>query len=113
MKSRSLSILAAFFLVFSHAASALTMSQFTEICDSSSATCSDHSLAQAYIGGALDVIAVLNEETDYLGTLYCERPETLFNVSEIIDYMQKHPERHSDRNAMLLVVWYLEKNSGC
>lgn len=100
-------------LVFSGKTTALTMSQFNEICDSSETKCSNHPLLQTYVGGALDLIAVLDEETDYLGTVYCDKPETLFNVSAIIDFMLKHQKNYSDRNAMLLVVRYLEENSGC
>ena len=112
MKFRVIAAAAAL-LVLCTNASALTMNQFVAICDSSEAKCRDQPLLQTYVGGALDLIAVLDEETDYLTTVYCEKPEMLFKVPEIIDYMLMNKEHYADRNAMLLVVKYLEENSGC
>ncbi|MEE9333754.1 MAG: hypothetical protein V3U65_06650 [Granulosicoccaceae bacterium] len=106
-------VAAAVILLFCTKASALTMNQFVEICDSSETRCRDQPLLQIYVGGALDLITVLDEETDYLSTMYCESPEKLFKVPQIIDYMLTHKESYADRNAMLLVVKYLEENSGC
>ncbi|HEY7886500.1 MAG TPA: hypothetical protein VIC08_16245 [Cellvibrionaceae bacterium] len=92
---------------------ALTVEQFTKICDSIPGECSDHPFAQAYIGGALDLLATLDENTDYLDKLYCREPKEIFDVSAIIRYMQTHGEGYATRNAMLLVVRYFEKNGGC
>ncbi|WP_027328715.1 hypothetical protein [Marinimicrobium agarilyticum] len=94
-------------------ASALTVEQFSNICDSAPGECSDHPTLQAYVGGALDLIATLDEETKYLDTLYCRDPQTLFDVPTIIRFMQEHREGYTERNAMLLVVRYFEANGGC
>lgn len=94
-------------------ASALTMDQVAAICGSHEGECSENPLLQAYVGGALDLIAMLDEETDYLGEVYCEEPSTFFDVSAIIQYMGAHRVEYADRNAMLLVVRYLEEKGGC
>ena len=97
----------------SNGAPALTVEQFSTICDSAPGKCSDHSIVQAYVGGALDLLATLDDETDYLDTLYCKEPKDLFDVPEIIRFMHAHREGYATRNAMLLVVRYFEKNGGC
>lgn len=92
---------------------ALTMGQFSSICDSASAKCSEHPILQAYVGGALDLLATLDEETDYLDSLYCKEQKELFDVSAIIRFMHTHREEYASRNAMQLVVRYFEENGGC
>lgn len=94
-------------------AAALTMDQFAAICESGKGECSSHPILQAYVGGALDLIAMLDEETDYLGKVYCETPSTLFDVPTIIGYMEAHREAYASKNAMLLVIRYLEEEGGC
>lgn len=91
----------------------LTMSQFMEICESSTASCEELPILNAYVGGALDVIAVLDEESSYLKQLYCREPSSLFDVKAIIGFMQAHHPDYADKNAMLLVVRYLQENGGC
>lgn len=108
----ALTTLGALFLHSPNAA-ALTMGQFSAICDSAPGECSDHPTLQAYVGGALDLIATLDEQTEYLDTLYCETPQTLFDVPRIIRFMEEHSEGYADRNAMLLFVRYFEVNGGC
>lgn len=94
-------------------ANALTMEQFSNICKSSPGECSDHPLLQAYVGGALDLLATLDERTDYLHTVYCKTPKELFDVPAIIRFMEQQSEPHSSDNAMLMLVRYIEKNGGC
>lgn len=113
---RSLLVLPVAFCVWillSAPAAALTMNQFSQICAGAKIECTEHPILQAYVGGALDIIAVLDEESDYLGELYCEDPTDLFDVPSIIRYMQTHQEAYATRNAMLLVVKYLEEKGGC
>ncbi len=113
---RSLLVLPAIFaawLLMCGPASALTMNQFSQICGTAEVECSEHPILRAYVGGALDIIAVLDEESDYLGELYCKDPTDLFDVPSIIRYMQTHQEAYATRNAMLLVVQYLEEKGGC
>ena len=95
-------------------APALTMEQFLTICHSRpGAECETHPVLQAYVGGSLDMIAMLDEETDYLKEVYCANPKTLFDVNKIIQFMEDHAQDHGDRNAMLLVIRYLEERGGC
>lgn len=108
-----LAILGTLFFLHSPNAEALTVEQFSNICDSAAGKCSDHPTLQAYVGGALDLIATLDEETEYLDTLYCKEPEALFDVPTIIRFMREHREGYAKRNAMLLVVRYFEVNGGC
>ncbi len=92
---------------------ALTMNQFTTICAAHAGECSEHPLLQAYVGGALDLIAMLDEETDYLQSVYCKPTSTLFDVDAIIRYMTRHAEDYAQKNAMLLLIRYLEEQGGC
>lgn len=101
------------FSLYSTRAPALTAAQFSSICDSAPGECSDHPTLQAYVGGALDLLATLDEETDYLDKLYCKEPKELFDVPAIIRFMQEHREGYAKRNAMLLVVRYFEEKGGC
>lgn len=113
LKTIAATAMAASILVFPSNTSALTMDQFAAICASHPGECSEHPILQAYVGGALDLIAMLDEQSDYLGEVYCEDPSTLFDVPAIIQYMQMHREEYADKNAMLLVIRYLEENGGC
>ena len=94
-------------------ATALTMEQFSNICKSSHGECSDHPTVQAYVGGALDLLATLDERTDYLHKVYCKAPEELFDVPAIIRFMEQQSEQHSSDNAMLVLIRYIEKHGGC
>lgn len=89
------------------------MKQFSDICDSSPGECSDHPIIQAYVGGALDLLATLDEQTDYLGKVYCKEPKALFDVQAIIPYMDKRREQYATDNAMLVLVRYFEAHGGC
>ncbi len=94
-------------------ASALTMKQFSDICHSSTGECSDHPIIQAYVGGALDLLATLDEQTDYLEKVYCKKPKELFDVPAIIRFMELRGEQYAADNAMLVLVRYFEKHGGC
>lgn len=101
------------FLSLSSTASALTMKEFADICQASQGDCSQNPILQAYIGGALDLVAVLDEETDYLQDIYCKNPSEIFNVPVIIQYMLQNQEDHLDKNVMLLLIQYLEEKGSC
>ena len=92
---------------------ALTMKQVSDICHSSSGECSDHPIIRAYVGGALDLLATLDERTDYLGKVYCKKPKELFDVSAIIRFMELRSEQYAKDNAMLVLVRYFEEHGGC
>jgi len=92
---------------------AITVDQFFGVCETDQLECAQHPLVNAYVGGALDLIAVLDEETEYLDTVYCKSPTELFDVPAIIQYMQLHRAEHASQNAMILVLRYLEENGDC
>lgn len=94
-------------------ASALTIEQFSDICVSGPGECSDHPVLRAYVGGALDMIATLNDETGHLDTLYCTVSEELFDVSAIITFMVARRGEYATRNAMAPMIRYFEVNGGC
>lgn len=94
-------------------ADALSIAEFAAICDSSPGPCQEIPVIQAYIGGALDLIAMLDEETDYLATIYCRPPRDFFDVGDIIRYFEERRNDRPERNAMLLLVRYLEEKGGC
>lgn len=106
-------LLPLFILLISTNALSLTMTQFKEICLSSENACNEHQLLQAYVGGALDFIAAQDEETDYLQTKLCVDPSSIFDVNRIIDYMIQDHVGYLDKNAMLLLIQYLQENGGC
>jgi hypothetical protein len=91
----------------------LTMKQVSGICHSSSGECSDHPIIRAYVGGALDQLATLEERTNYLGKVYCKKPEKLFDVPAIIRFMELRSEQYATDNAMLVLVRYFEEHGGC
>ncbi|MEM1187470.1 MAG: hypothetical protein AAGA95_14375 [Pseudomonadota bacterium] len=104
--------LAAFLLV-TRDASALTTDEFFRICEMGEASCSENPLLNAYVGGALDLIASLDEGTDYLQPVYCTDPRTLFKIPAIVEYMEQNRHEYAKRNAMILLIRYLEENGRC
>lgn len=92
---------------------AVTVAEFSGICDTAPGGCSEHPILLAYVGGALDLLATLDEETPYMDKLYCRKPGELFDVPAIISFMGSHSEGYETRNAMLLVIRYFEENGGC
>ncbi len=100
-------------LLLPSSSTALTLDQFIGICEAEQYECTQHPIANAYVGGALDLIATLDEETDYLETIYCKKPRELFDVPAIIRYMQQGGAEHAGENAMILVLQYLQEHGGC
>ncbi len=94
-------------------ATALTIQQFSDICDSSPNECSNNPILQAYVGGALDLLATLDEKTNYLEKMYCKEPKELFDVPAIIRFIAQRDEQQATDNAMLALVHYIKKWSGC
>ena len=93
---------------------ALTSSEFFQICEASGQpNCADIPFLQAYIGGSLDLLATLADQTNYLSPIYCTKPEDLFDVGKIFNYMALHKHAYLNDNAMLLVVKYFEEKGGC
>ena len=68
---------------------------------------------QAYVGGALDLVAVLNENSKYQYRIYCRDPRELFDVAKIVQYLLCAAQEETDTNAMLHVVRYLEEQGDC
>ena len=101
-------------LLLPNSVSALTMQEFKAICNSIGVKCKEHPVLQAYVGGSLDIIAALDEETNYLKKkLYCDKPSNLFRVPEIIEFMEKHQKEYANKNATLLIIRYFEEKGGC
>jgi len=67
----------------------------------------------AYVGGALDFAAVLQETTGVRPPLYCKDPRLLFDVPAIIDYIEAHRAQFLDKNAMQALLAYLREFGGC
>jgi hypothetical protein len=106
-------IVVLFLHLYTPSSIALTMKQFSDICHSSPGECSDHPILQAYVGGALDILATLDEKTDYLEKLYCDEAKELFDVPAIIRFMTQRSEQYAKDNAMLVLVRYFEERGGC
>lgn len=94
-------------------ASAMTIEEFDSICTSATIPCQDIPFMQAYIGGALDLLAMLDEETEYLESIYCSPKQELFATTPIINYVLAHKSERPTRNAMMLLIQYLEEEGGC
>ncbi|MDJ0760357.1 MAG: hypothetical protein QNJ19_13225 [Woeseiaceae bacterium] len=99
--------------LFSNPADALTTEGFLAICKQAERKCEDIPIIQAYVGGALDLVATLHEATDYVDTIYCKDPKVLFDVSAIIRFVEENQAGYEDENAMLLVIRFLETHGGC
>ena len=96
-----------------HSADALTTEGFLAICEQAERECEEIPILQAYVGGALDLVATLHEATDYVDKIYCKEPELLFDVAAIIRFIEENKAGYEDENAMLLVVRFLETYGGC
>ena len=107
----SLTIL--FLSLYTPSSLALTMKQVSDICESSSGECSDHPIIRAYVGGALDLLATLDERTDYLEQVYCKEPKELFDLKAIIAFLQSRSDQYATDNAMLVLVRYFEEHGDC
>ena len=94
-------------------AEALTAGQFMQICEQAGVECVDVPILNAYVGGALDLVAMLHEQTDYISPIYCKDTKLLFDVPAIIRYVEANAGSNQDDNAMLLVIRFLEEYGGC
>ncbi|MBX2847046.1 MAG: hypothetical protein KTR16_01905 [Acidiferrobacterales bacterium] len=111
---KKLFLFAIFLLLVSfNQAHALTVQQFKEACIAQGPSCESHPILNAYIGGALDLLAGLQEQTSYLATVYCDEPEKIFDINKIINFIQNSDVEHNNENAMLRLVAYFEENGGC
>ena len=68
-------------------AKALTVQQFVNICQQGGNECSKRPILQSYVGGALGMIAVLQESNAVLTKVYCKKPKGLFDVTKIINFI--------------------------
>ena len=112
-KTAWLTALALLVLSYPQNAEALRVGEFMAVCDQAGRDCKEIPVLNAYIGGALDLVAMLHEETEYIEAIYCKDPKILFDVPAIIGYIEKHHAGNEDKNAMLLVIRYLETYGGC
>jgi hypothetical protein len=108
-----ISLVVTFMTFINSKAHALSIDQFKAICSSSTQTCVEHPLLQAYVGGALDMVASLTEQTSYLKPFYCREPQDIFDVPSIISYMLTEPYVNGDHNARVLVIRYIEVKGAC
>jgi len=108
-----LSALACLTLVCPINVTALTTDEFLRACEAGPKTCVDHPVLRAYLGGAMDLLATLDEKTPYLAKIYCKSPEELFQIADIVDYLHRHRRAYGSENAMLPVVRYFEEFGGC
>lgn len=93
---------------------AMTVADLKGICERVEGPCESSPLLNAYIGGSLDMIATLDERTEFLGEVYCRPTEEFFDVAAIIRYAQRAARRAEPKaNAMTLVVAYLVEEGGC
>ena len=116
MKGASLSILLlslALVLPITQPAHAMKISEFAQICGSAPMPCHEIPFIQAYVGGALDLLAALDEDTEYLAPIYCVPAKELFNTTKIIQFMEAHQNENPSRNAMMLVIQFMEEQGGC
>ncbi|MEM9404128.1 MAG: hypothetical protein AAGA44_16795 [Pseudomonadota bacterium] len=94
-------------------ARALSVDELLDACEQTGMACKDIPWVQAYVGGALDLIAMLDEETDYLAQVYCKPPRDLFDVPGILDYVERNRAGNGEKNAMMLVIRFFEEYGGC
>lgn len=100
-------------MLAANSVAALTVQEFKQICLTQEADCEEHPAINAYIGGGLDLLASLQEETEYLQRLYCGQPDTLFDAKKIIQFIEQSSKEFEQQNAMLRLVAYFEQQGGC
>ncbi|WP_395343928.1 hypothetical protein PN836_004545 [Ningiella sp. W23] len=108
----SLRVLVGLSLMFSSAYSwSLNVEEFQQYCDKSKL---DSAFCQSYLGGAMDAIAVMNDEAKRTGNeIYCVHEKEIFNAPEMMDYILAQPSRFHKKNAILPLLDYLKAKGGC
>ncbi len=96
-----------------HSAHALRVGEFVAICEQAGKPCEEIPILNAYVGGGLDLIAGLHEDTDYIQPVYCKSTDLLFDVPAIIRFIAENKAGNEDKNAMLLLVRFLETYGEC
>ena len=94
-------------------AQALRVSEFVAICEQANMPCKDVPILNAYVGGALDLIAALHEDTDYIKPIYCKDTKQLFDVPAMIKFIETHQSGNENKNTMLLLIKFLETYGDC
>lgn len=104
---------AAITALYSPTSHSLSNGDFNKICNASPVPCDEHPILQAYVGGALDLVATLDEKTDRLQPIYCKPTGELFDVSAMIWFMLETDRHNADDNAMVSLITYLKEKGGC
>ena len=94
-------------------AQALRVSEFVAICEEARMPCKDIPILNAYVGGALDLIAALHEDTDYVEPIYCKDTKQLFDVPAMIKFIETHHDGNENKNTMLVLIEFLETYGDC
>lgn len=95
----------------SFSVNAIDVKQFKSYCGKGSQS---KGFCDSYLGGALDAIAVMNDEAKKNNTpLYCIHESELFNTQKLAEYILSQPSRLDDKNAILPVASYLRKHGKC
>lgn len=113
MRSIATAALCVIGLSLSPRVEALTVGEFVTVCEQAGRPCADIPVLQAYVGGALDFVAVLHEQTDYVRPIYCRSPDELFDLPAIIAFIEDNRAGNANSNAMTLVVRFLEEFGQC
>lgn len=98
-----------FLFLTSGQSSALTTKELLNVCYLNSQPCHALPFANAYIGGALDLLGALNENELLNIELSCASSTQIFNVKRILKYMEANQNTYEDKNAMLLLIKYLKE----
>lgn len=105
-----------FLFVFSSNIWALTTQQLLDACAANNKPCHELPFANAYVGGALDLLGSLKDSGKLNMSFSCTSTAELFNVKRIFRYIEEQhshsADKFADKNAMLLVIKYMEER-GC
>lgn len=99
----------------SSSSSALTTKELLKVCGLKNQPCHTLPFANAYIGGALDLLGTLQENEQLNLQFSCASPNKLFKVKRILDYIEENQisnenqRFYEDKNAMTLVIKYMEE----
>lgn len=110
MKIHLIALAALFFT--SAPGSALTTKELLKVCSLKNQPCYTLPFANAYIGGALDLLGKLQENEQLNIQFSCTSPNKLFKVKRILDYIEENQHFYAYKNAMTLVIKYMEEE-GC
>jgi len=113
MKYLTTMVLALWFAMITAPTHALTLAQFNAICADQPVPCTQHPALHAYIGGAIDLLVAMRQNSDYLSPMTCALTPQHLDVNTIITFMTEYEPQSPERDAMAVLLEYLQAELPC